>query len=89
MADARKDESITVSLPDDLCFTQGGFLFDSSTGFTYTLNHTGAFIFNRLKEGRGKGEILQDLIETFDVDKDRARDDFEDFLIQLRELDPT
>ncbi len=70
----------------EMTLTKGGFLFDHSTGLTYTLNTTGRDIFERFQEGSEASEIVRSLIAEFEVDEETARGDLEDFVRQMREL---
>ncbi len=70
----------------ELTLSQSGFLFDHSTGLTYSLNSTGRFIFEHMKEGKEGAEMLALLQEEFLVDESTARNDLDDFLRQLKEL---
>lgn len=51
-----------------------------------TLNETGAFIWELLKEERTPDELAEALVEEFDVEFDQAKKDVEEFLKQLKEL---
>lgn len=73
-------------LSEELYFSEGGFLFDSTTGLTYTMNKTGAFVFNELKKGMDEPLIIQSLMERFDVDEIKAKADIKDFKQQLRDF---
>lgn len=75
-----------MSPSKDLYFSDKGFLFDPSTGLTYSLNKTGTFIFQRLHKGAGVPEVLQALLDGFEIDAKRAREDVRDFMQQLTEL---
>lgn len=77
MADAFKTE-VTVS--------KSGFVFDHSSGLTFSLNPVGQFIFQQLEEGREPSDILTAITEEFAVDDATARKDLDDFLRQLRDL---
>jgi PqqD family protein of HPr-rel-A system len=61
-----------------------GFIFDPETGNSYTVNSTGLFIIEKLKEGKSEEEILKLLLQEFDVSEEEARRDLIDFLEQLR-----
>jgi hypothetical protein len=70
----------------DLALSESGFLFDPWTGLTFSLNQTGRFILERLREGLGEPAIraaLQAGFETAPGD-DPSRDVHE-FMRQLRE----
>ena len=48
-----------------------------------TFNEVGAFIFNKIKEGKSKDEILDDLIKEYDAPKDVIEADLNDFIKDL------
>ncbi|MBI3270021.1 MAG: HPr-rel-A system PqqD family peptide chaperone [Planctomycetes bacterium] len=75
-----------VGIPRDLAFSERGFLFDPTTGLTYTLNRTGAFLFQRLRHGTAAAEATAALAAEFDVELPRAADDVRDFVQQLRDF---
>jgi PqqD family protein of HPr-rel-A system len=70
----------------EMTLTKGGFLFDHSTGLTYTINPTGREIFEQLQAGVDAPEIIRELSTNYEVDEDTAREDLEDFLRQMKEL---
>jgi len=61
-----------------------GFIFDPETGNSYTVNQTGLFILELLKEGKSQDEIVDALTEEFEVSPEEAQRDLIDFLEQLR-----
>jgi len=67
-----------------LAISKDGFVFDPATGNSYTVNSTGLFILNLLREGKSEDEIVSALVENFDVSENEARRDLLDFLEQLR-----
>jgi len=70
----------------ELTLSENGFLFDHRTGLTYTLNPTGQYIFHRMQQGDQAPEILQGLLQEFDVDETTAQKDLDDFYRQLKEM---
>lgn len=50
-----------------------------------SLNETGAFLWNILKEGAEPDELAAPLVEEYEVDEATARKDVEIFLSRLRE----
>ena len=67
-----------------LAINDEGFIFDPLTGESFTVNRTGLFIINRLKEGKKEEEILQGLLDEFNVSKEVAERDLIDFLEKLK-----
>lgn len=70
-----------------IALSDTGFAFDPMTGQTYSLNKTGIFIVKRLKEGKSPEEIVQDMVNKFEVDEERAREDLSKFLEVLKGYD--
>lgn len=70
----------------EVTLTKGGFLFDHSTGLTYSLNNTGRFVFQRLRDGLDAATLLKELVAEFETTEETARNDLEDFIRQMKEL---
>lgn len=68
-----------------LALSDSGFLFDTSTGSTYTLNPTGTFIVKAMIAGAPAAEIPAGLAAEFEVTEEVAGRDLAEFLLQLRE----
>lgn len=68
-----------------LAISDNGFLFDVTTGQTYTLNSIAHEIIRKLQDGHKPSEILQSLLDEYDVSKDDAERDLEYFIVQLKE----
>ncbi len=62
-----------------------GFLFDHHSGLSFSTNSTGAWILDRMIKGVVQQEILNGLVEDFDVSPDQAALDLEEFLTVLRQ----
>ncbi len=75
-----------VNFKSEVTLSESGFLFDHSSGLTYTLNPTGQFIFRALQNGKGGQKILSQIMDEFDVDDNTARKDLDDFIQQLKEF---
>ena len=71
---------------ENLALSENGFLFDTRTGNTYSLNRTGTFLLRRLIDGTARNELEACLIEGFDVEPEAASHDVEQFLFLLRDL---
>lgn len=68
-----------------LALAETGFLFDPSTGHTYTLNPTGAQLLRWLRDGTPAGDLADRLAAEFDVAAGEAELDVTAFLARLRE----
>lgn len=71
---------------NNLALSDTGFVFDPSTGRTYTMNETAVFIIKRLKENMEKDEILEALLENYEVTHEQVERDFQDLVIQIKEM---
>ena len=69
-----------------LALSDNGFLFDSATGHTYSLNQTGTHILNKLIEGLSREETIMSMIQEYDISEDILSKDLEQFLHFLSEL---
>jgi len=73
-----------VNKLSSLALNEEGFVFDPTTGNSFTTNDIGLSIIRYLKEGKNSEETLQSLLGEFEIDSDTAQRDLIDFLAQLR-----
>ena len=52
-----------------------------------SLNETGAFLFEKLIEGASEEQLIEDLISTYDVERELAKKDVEDFIRKVERED--
>ena len=69
-----------------LALSDNGFLFDSATGHTYSLNETGTFILKRLIQGLSLEKIGEIMTETYGISSEILSKDIEQFSHFLCEL---
>ena len=69
-----------------LAISDSGFIFDPSSGHSFTTNGTGVEIISALKAGTDPGDIAPKIIETYEVSPDDAERDVSDFMDSLRKL---
>jgi PqqD family protein of HPr-rel-A system len=70
---------------ENLAVSDTGFVFDPSSGATFTLNASGLVILNALREGLSLDEIVARLRDHFDDVGGDAKDDVFDFVARLRQ----
>jgi len=70
----------TFTVSDD------GFAFNLATGESFTLNHCGQLIFQRIQNGDTKQQIAQILSTEFSIAYSTAERDLADFFQQLHTL---
>ncbi len=71
---------------ENLALSENGFLFDSRTGNTYSLNATGTFLLRSLIDGRSPENLLKLITDDFDIADEVAERDIEQFLFRLKDL---
>lgn len=69
-----------------LALSDNGFLFNTRTGRTYTLSHSGTFLLRALINGAPPDDLPGRLCEHYEVDTDTARRDVERFMFRIRDL---
>ena len=75
-----------MPLSDRITLTESGFLFDHSSGVTYTLNGTGTAIMQMLLESKESDDIIAELMKRFEVEERDARFDLDQFVSQIRKF---
>ncbi len=70
----------------ELAMSDNGFIFDPTTGYSYSTNELGFIIIKFLQQGLTKAEIIRKLFEEYDVKEDNLTHDYEHYLMQLEVL---
>ncbi|MCA6423215.1 PqqD family protein [Flavobacterium sp. j3] len=73
-----------MSILRNVAISESGFLFNPTTGDSFTLNDTAIHIVSLLKENKNKEEIISSIVDKFDVEKNTADKDYEDFVFSLK-----
>lgn len=71
---------------DILALNQEGFVFDPELGNSYRTNPIGIEIIQLLKKQLSKDEILQNVLQNYEVDEEEARKDLDEYMQSLRQL---
>lgn len=66
-----------------LAINSEGFIFDPTTGDSFTVNATGLFIINGLREGKSSEQIAETLSQEFEDTPEEISKDISDFIIHL------
>ncbi len=67
-----------------LAISDSGFLFDPTTGHSFTTNSVGIEIIEFLKKGLENQEIIDELFEQYDVSENELEIDIMDFIHNLK-----
>ncbi|MDO9276556.1 MAG: PqqD family protein [Lutibacter sp.] len=73
-----------MSKLNSLAISDNGFIFKPSTGESFTTNEMGLFIIQLLKENKSGEEIINAIMEDFEVDKITAGRDLYEYLDFLK-----
>lgn len=68
-----------MKLKRNIAVSESGFIFDPSTGESYSLNSQGVEILSFLKEGKHDREIIDYFTTEYEVE----REDFERYLVDF------
>lgn len=74
-----------MKLKKNIATSESGFVFNPSTGDSFSLNGIGAEILLQMKESKSSEEIKKDILARYDVDKSLLEKDWDDFMTQLRD----
>ena len=70
----------------NLAVSETGFVFDPVSGHTFNTNRTGYAILNLLKEDLSLEEIIESLVDRFEVENEVAVREVRDFIFRLKDL---
>jgi transcription elongation factor GreA-like protein len=70
----------------NIALSDTGFVFNPSTGDSYSVNPIGLEILRNLKDGKAEEDIKNKLLETYQTDKETIEKDLYDFLKMLDQL---
>jgi len=74
-----------MKLKKNIATSESGFVFNPSSGDSFSLNTIGAEILLQMKESKSSEEIKKDILNRYDVDKSVLERDWDDFMAQLRD----
>ncbi len=75
---------MTIKLSQNIAISETGFLFNPSTGESFTINAVGAHFISLMKEGLSNDEIINKMSEEYDADANEISKDLEEFLDSLK-----
>jgi hypothetical protein len=84
------NNNMKVNLPKNIIFEhikEEGFLFNEETEKIFEVNGTGVFIINLILKGvEDKREIINEITNEYEVEKEVASQGFDEFIKKLKEL---
>jgi hypothetical protein len=77
---------MNVKIKRSVALSDSGFVFDASTGDSYSLNPVGLEMLELIKSGKSDGEITSHMTEKYDVDATAFERYFYDFMVTLKQM---
>ncbi|NLI24476.1 MAG: PqqD family protein [Bacteroidales bacterium] len=74
-----------MKLKKNIAISETGYVFNPSTGESFTLNQIGLEIINMAKENKSDEEIKQHLLQKYDTDEASLERYYLDFLEMLKQ----
>ncbi len=74
-----------MNLKKNIATSEAGFIFNPSTGDSFSANPMAAEILMHIKQGISIEAIKKIVLEKYDVDASQLDRDWDDFTIQLKE----
>jgi len=75
-----------MKLKSNVAVSENGFIFNPTTGESYTVNPIGLNILQHLKNHESKDTIISNLTQEFETDITAAEKDYEDFSEMLKKF---
>jgi hypothetical protein len=72
-----------MKLKKDIAISDSGFLFNPTSGDSYSLNPVGVEIFKLLQKDKKDEDIIKHLINEYAIDESSVEKDLYDFKIML------
>ena len=74
-----------MKIKSNVAVSESGFVFNPSTGESYSINPIGIEIFNMIKESKPFEEISGEMLSKYNTEEDTFEKDFQDFIGFLKQ----
>ena len=75
-----------MKLKKNIAISESGFVFDPTSGESFSLNPIAIEILNMLKEDKSQGDIYGFVLKKYDVDRDTFENNYFDFTAMLKQF---
>ena len=75
-----------MKIKKSIAVSKSGFIFNPSTGDSYTVNQIAAEILELLKESDSLEKVKAEMLKNYDVDEKSLDEDLNDFSAHLQQL---
>ncbi len=72
-----------IALKKNIAVSESGFVFNPTTGDSFSLNNVGTEILKLMKDGKSEGDIKNTIRAWYDIDEETLEKDYYDFLKML------
>jgi hypothetical protein len=72
-----------MQINKNIAISDSGFVFNPSTGDSFSTNQVGLEIIRLLKENKSKEELIKELVGIFSIDESTLEKDLGDFFMML------
>lgn len=72
-----------IALKKNIAVSESGFVFNPTSGDSFTLNTVGTEILKLMKEGKSENDIKNTIRAWYDIDEETLDKDYYDFLKML------
>ena len=69
-----------MNIKKNVAISESGYIFNPSTGDSFTVNPIGIEIFNMIKAGKPYGEISKTILTKYNTDEATFEKDYNDFM---------
>ena len=73
-----------MQINKNVAISDSGFIFNPSSGDSFSTNQVGLEIIRLLKENKKKEEIISEIVAKFSIDDSTLEKDLGDFFLMLR-----
>ncbi len=73
-----------MTIKKNIAISETGFLFDSNTGDSYSLNETGKQIIQMIKENKTDDEIIEWFTRHYEVEEGIFENNYHDFISMIK-----
>jgi hypothetical protein len=75
-----------MHIKKNIAISDSGFIFNPSTGDSFSTNPIGLEIIKMLKDGKSREDIKEAILKVYATDQSTFEKDFYDFLIMLQNI---
>jgi hypothetical protein len=72
-----------MQINKNIAISDSGFVFNPSTGDSFSTNQVGLEIIRLLKDNKSKEELIADIVAKFSIDESTLEKDLGDFFMML------